>query len=143
MRSIAGKTAAATSAARVLRLVAAWVTVAAGAAAAFAGEAPPPPQSKSPPTQPPPFRYIDATAYHVLPQTHNSESGYFSLCEGLDGRVYVGTAKYGENSYLVEFDPATARQRIVLFGGSRNARPFGALNDTWLWDGRAWTESRP
>ena len=50
----------------------------------------------------PPFPYVEATAYHVLPGTHNMESGYFSLCEGRDGRVYVGTAKYGENAYLVE-----------------------------------------
>src|SRR5687767_4114194 len=62
--------------------------------------------------QPP--KYCPATAYHVLPGTHNNESGYFSLCEGLDGRIYVGTAKYGENAYLVEFDPKTEKQRIVL-----------------------------
>jgi hypothetical protein len=63
---------------------------------------------------PPPFEYVKARAYHVLPETHNQGSGYFSLCEGLDGRVYVGTAKYGVNAYLVEFDPRTGRQRIVL-----------------------------
>ena len=62
----------------------------------------------------PPFRYVEATAYHVLPGTHNQESGYFSLCEGRDGRVYIGTAKYGENAYLVEFDPTWGRQRIVV-----------------------------
>lgn len=61
-----------------------------------------------------PFPYLWARAYHILPETHNNESGYFSLCEGLDGKVYVGTAKYGVNSYLVEFDPATEKQRIVL-----------------------------
>ena len=59
-------------------------------------------------------KYVWATAYHVLPETHSDESGYFSLCEGLDGRVYVGTAKYGQNAYLVEFDPRTGRQRIVV-----------------------------
>lgn len=62
--------------------------------------------------QPP--KYVEATAYHVLPGTHNNESGYFSLNEGLDGNLYVGTAKYGENAYLVEFDPRTAQQRIVI-----------------------------
>ncbi len=61
-----------------------------------------------------PFPYVWGTAYHVLPETHNNESGYFSLCEGLDGRIYVGTAEYGINSYLVEFDPATEKQRIVI-----------------------------
>jgi len=61
-----------------------------------------------------PFRYVWGSAYHILPETHNQESGYFSLCEGLNGRVYVGTAKYGVNSFLVEFDPRTERQRIVI-----------------------------
>ncbi|MCX7705492.1 MAG: hypothetical protein N2115_04455 [bacterium] len=62
----------------------------------------------------PPFKYIYAKAYHVLPETHNNESGYFSLCEGLDGKIYIGTAKYNENSYLVEFDPYTEKQKIVI-----------------------------
>ncbi|MCM8814972.1 MAG: hypothetical protein NC931_03205, partial [Candidatus Omnitrophica bacterium] len=61
-----------------------------------------------------PFRYVFAKAYHVLPGTHNNESGYFSLCEGLDGKLYIGTTKYNENSYLVEFDPYTERQKIVI-----------------------------
>ena len=62
----------------------------------------------------PPFKYVDAKAYHVLAGTHNNESGYFSLCEGLDGKIYIGTAKYNENSYLVEFDPYTEKQKIVI-----------------------------
>ncbi len=61
-----------------------------------------------------PFEYAWGEAHHVLPETHSDESGYFSLCEGLDGRIYVGTAKYGENAYLVEFEPRTGRQRVVL-----------------------------
>src|SRR5206468_10545514 len=61
-----------------------------------------------------PYPYVWGKAYRVLPETHNNESGYFSLCEGLDGQVYVGTAKYGENAYLVEFDPRKQTQRIVL-----------------------------
>jgi outer membrane protein assembly factor BamB len=66
--------------------------------------------------QPPkaPFPYVWATAYHVLPGTHTDESGYFSLCEGHDGKVYVGTAAYGLNAYLIEFDPKTGQQRVVL-----------------------------
>jgi hypothetical protein len=60
-----------------------------------------------------PFEYMEGKAYHVLPRTHNNESGYFSLCEGADGRIYVGTAKYRVNSYLVEFDPQTGNQRVV------------------------------
>ena len=61
-----------------------------------------------------PFPYVWATAYHVLPGTHTDESGYFSLCEGHDGKIYVGTAAYGFNAYLVEFDPKTNKQRIVV-----------------------------
>jgi hypothetical protein len=62
----------------------------------------------------PPFPYVMAKAYHVLPGTHSDESGYFSLCEGQDGTIYVGTARYGHDAYLVAFDPRTERQRIVI-----------------------------
>ncbi len=61
-----------------------------------------------------PPKYVPAKAYHVLPETHNNESGYFSLNEGLDGSIYIGTTFYGENAYLVEFDPKRESQRIVL-----------------------------
>jgi hypothetical protein len=61
-----------------------------------------------------PFQYVWGTAYHVLPGTHNNESGYFSLCEGLDGTIYIGTAKYNENAYLVAFDPWKETQRVVI-----------------------------
>jgi len=64
--------------------------------------------------QKPPFEYVWGEATHVLPETTSEESGYFSLCEGIDGRIYVGCAKYGENSYLVEFEPRTGVQRVVL-----------------------------
>ena len=62
----------------------------------------------------PPFPYVWATAYHVLPGTHTDESGYFSLCEGHNGKIYVGTAAYGFNAYLVELDPKTGKQRVVI-----------------------------
>jgi hypothetical protein len=35
------------------------------------------------------------------------------------------------------------RQRVVLFGGSMNRRPFAALDDVWEWDGHRWAEVRP
>ncbi len=60
------------------------------------------------------FRYVQAKAFHIPPETTTEESGYFSLCEGRNGKIYVGTAAYGRNSYLVEFDPATEQMRIVL-----------------------------
>lgn len=62
----------------------------------------------------PPFPYVWAKAYHVLPETHNNESGYFSLVEGLNGRIYIGTAKYGVDSYLVEFDPVQELMAVVI-----------------------------
>ena len=62
----------------------------------------------------PPFSWVFATAYHILPETHRYESGYFSLVDGIDGRMYVGTADYGRNAYLVEFDPQTETQRVVV-----------------------------
>ena len=61
-----------------------------------------------------PFPYVKATAFHVMPETHSDESGYFSLSEGLDGNLHIGTTKYGHNAYLVEFDPRKGQQRIVL-----------------------------
>lgn len=44
----------------------------------------------------------------------NQESGYFSLVAGHDGRLYVGSAKYGVNAYLLEFDPKTGKVRMVM-----------------------------
>jgi len=62
----------------------------------------------------PPFPYVHAKAFHIPPETTTEESGYFSLCEGLDGKIYIGTAAYGRNAYLVEFDPKSESMRIVL-----------------------------
>src|SRR5262245_65770391 len=60
------------------------------------------------------LKYLWAKAYHIPPETTTEESGYFALCEGKNGRIYIGSAAYGRNSYLVEFDPATEKMRIVL-----------------------------
>src|SRR5262245_31990302 len=69
------------------------------------------PAAKQPPAS---LKYLGAKAYHIPPETTTEESGYFSLCEGKNGRIYVGSAAYGRNSYLVEFDPATEKMRVVL-----------------------------
>ncbi len=61
-----------------------------------------------------PPAYVPATAFHILQETTSDESGYFSLSESLDGAIHVGTAKYNFNAFLVEFDPRTGKQRIVL-----------------------------
>ena len=61
-----------------------------------------------------PFEYVPSKAFHIPPETTTEESGYFSLCEGKNGKIYIGTAAYGRNAYLVEFDPETERMRTVL-----------------------------
>lgn len=60
------------------------------------------------------LKYAEAKAYYVPPETNIEESGYFSLCEGKNGKIYIGTAAYRRNSYLVEFDPKTEKMRVVL-----------------------------
>jgi sugar lactone lactonase YvrE len=44
----------------------------------------------------------------------NQESGYFSIVEGLNGRLYIGAAKYGVNAYLLEYDPKTDTTKMVI-----------------------------
>jgi hypothetical protein len=44
----------------------------------------------------------------------NQESGYFSIIEGHNGRLYIGAAKYGVNAYLLEFDPQAGSTQMVL-----------------------------
>lgn len=58
--------------------------------------------------------WLWSTAHTVPYETTSEQSGYFSIIEGHNGRIYVGTAKYGDNAYLVEFDPATQQMSIVL-----------------------------
>lgn len=65
-------------------------------------------------TEKAPFPYVWGTATHVLPETTSEESGYFSLCEGLNHKIYVGAAKYDVDAYLIEFDPVTRSQRIAM-----------------------------
>src|SRR5262249_29117010 len=54
----------------------------------------------APAKKPANLKYLPAKAYHVPPETTTEESGYFSLCEGKNGKIYIGTAAYGRNSYL-------------------------------------------
>jgi len=59
-----------------------------------------------------PWLYTKARA---LPKIlTNQGSGYFSIVEGKNGRLYIGTAKYGEDAYLVEYDPASQQMRTVV-----------------------------
>ncbi len=59
-------------------------------------------------------KWLMATAYHIPSKYTNQESGYFSIVEGLNNKLYIGTAKYGVNCYLVEFDPVRAMFRMVV-----------------------------
>ncbi|MAV37768.1 MAG: hypothetical protein CMJ59_20180 [Planctomycetaceae bacterium] len=58
--------------------------------------------------------WLWSTAYAVPSEWTSEESGYFSIIEGHDRRIYVGTAKYGHNAYLVAFDPRSGRLRTVV-----------------------------
>jgi sugar lactone lactonase YvrE len=59
-------------------------------------------------------RWILGNAAHVPSEYTNQESGYFSIIEGKDGNVYVGTAKYGVNAYLIEFNPRSGVMQMVV-----------------------------
>lgn len=71
-------------------------------------------QDTQPKSKPESLNYVSAKAYYLMPGTHNNQSGYFSLSEGLDGNIHVGTAAYGENAFLVELDPRDESQRVVI-----------------------------
>jgi sugar lactone lactonase YvrE len=57
--------------------------------------------------------WLMATAQAVPKETTNQGSGYFSIVTGKNGRLYIGTAKYGVGSFLVEFDPAGQKMTVV------------------------------
>jgi hypothetical protein len=65
-------------------------------------------------TKPKGLNWLPARAYHVPSEYTTEESGYQSLGEGKNGKIYIGTAKYGSNAYVVEFDPKTGRFRAVV-----------------------------
>lgn len=58
--------------------------------------------------------WILGTAYKLPSEYTNQESGYFSIIEGKNGRLYVGAAKYGVNAYLLEFDPKASATKMVV-----------------------------
>lgn len=63
--------------------------------------------------QPPP-RWLLGKAYPVPTEYTNQGSGYFSIIEGKNGKLYVGTAKYGVNAFLVEFNPMNGVMQMVV-----------------------------
>lgn len=58
--------------------------------------------------------WVWSTAHEIPKHTTSEGSGYFSIIEGHNGRIYIGAAKYRHNAYLVEFDPRTDGMRVVL-----------------------------
>src|SRR5438128_7517288 len=53
-------------------------------------------------------------AYKIPSEYTNQESGYFSIVEGKNGRLYIGAAKYGVDAYLIEFDPKAKAMNMVM-----------------------------
>ncbi|HEV3340875.1 MAG TPA: hypothetical protein VG125_10980, partial [Pirellulales bacterium] len=62
----------------------------------------------------PPRKWLQATAFVVPKETATEGEGYFSIIEGHNRRLYIGTHANGVNSWLVEFDPAAAKMRVVV-----------------------------
>ena len=62
--------------------------------------------------------WIKATAYELASELTNQESGYSSLVEGRNGRLYIGAAEYDVDAYLVELDEAS---RLAGRGGRHEA----------------------
>src|SRR5262245_32207793 len=58
-------------------------------------------------------KWVKSTAYVVPKETATEGEGYFSIIEGLNGRLYIGTHANAVNSWLVEFDPAAEKMAIV------------------------------
>ena len=58
--------------------------------------------------------WLSSRAHRIPRHTTSEESGYFSLIEGRDRKLYIGTAKYQDNAYLVRFDPQTGAMKVVV-----------------------------
>ena len=75
-------------------------------------------------------RWLPATAYVVPKETATEGEGYFSIIEGQNGRLYIGTHANAVNSWLVEFDPATqqdeGRRRLPTRRSARTSRASAA-----------------
>ncbi len=59
-------------------------------------------------------RWVLGRATKLPSEYTNQESTYFSLVEGRNGKLYIGAAKYGENAYLLEYDPKTDTTVMVV-----------------------------
>lgn len=61
-----------------------------------------------------PRKWVKAAAYAVPKETATEGEGYFSIIEGLNGRLYIGTHANAVNSWLVEFDPKAKKMNVVV-----------------------------
>ncbi len=59
-------------------------------------------------------KWVPATAHLIPKETAPEGEGYFSIIEGKNGKLYVGTHANGVNSWLVEFDPKTKAMKVVV-----------------------------
>src|SRR5262245_45907946 len=59
-------------------------------------------------------KWVKSTAYVVPKETATEGEGYFSIIEGHNRRLYIGTHANGVNSWLVEFDPAAEKMKVVV-----------------------------
>ncbi len=59
-------------------------------------------------------KWLKATAYVVPKETATEGEGYFSIIEGLNGRLYIGTHANAVNSWMVEFDPKAKQMKVVV-----------------------------
>lgn len=58
--------------------------------------------------------WLKGQAWKLPTEYTNQESGYFSIVAGRNDRLYIGTAKYGVNAYLLEFDPKSEKTKLVM-----------------------------
>jgi hypothetical protein len=59
-------------------------------------------------------RWLHATAFAIPKETAPDGEGYFSIVEGHNQRLYIGTHANGLNSWLVEFNPRERAMRPVV-----------------------------
>lgn len=58
--------------------------------------------------------FLWSKAIRVPAKFTSEESGYFSIAEGKNHKVYIGSAKYGDNAYLLELDPKNNQLKEVV-----------------------------
>jgi len=75
---------------------------------------PHPARADGPSNTKPRATWLQATAYAIPKETATEGEGYFSIIEGQDRRLYIGTHANGVNSWLVSFDPTDRKMRIVV-----------------------------